>query len=42
MFDSIVDGFKYMDEGTKQGIIFALGIAAYYIARKLFFNSERK
>jgi len=36
MFDSLMESFKYMDEGTKQGIIFAVGIAGYYLFKKLF------
>lgn len=36
MFDSLFEGMKYMDEGTKQGLIFAAGIAVYYLFRRLF------
>jgi len=36
MFDSLFEGFKYMDESTKAGLMFAAGIAAYYLVSKLF------
>ena len=35
MFDSIMEGFKYMDESTKAGLMFAAGIAVYYLFSKL-------
>ena len=35
MFESLFEGFKYMDNGTKQGIIFAVGMAGYYLVRRL-------
>ena len=42
MFESLMENFKYMDNGTKQGLIFALGMAGYYLVRRLFFNKDRK
>lgn len=35
MFESLFEGFKYMENGTKQGIIFAIGMAGYYLVRRL-------
>lgn len=36
MFETLFENMKYMDEGTKQGLVFAAGIAIYYLFRKLF------
>ena len=36
MFEAIMENFKYMDESTKAGIMFAAGIAMYYLVSKLF------
>ena len=36
MFESIMENFKFMDEGAQQGIVFALGIAIYYVISKMF------
>lgn len=36
MFESLMENFKYMDNGTKQGIIFAIGMAGYYLISKMF------
>ena len=36
MFDALMENFKYMDNSTKQGLVFAAGIAIYYLFRKLF------
>ena len=35
MFESLFENFKYMENSTKQGIIFAIGMAAYYLVSKL-------
>lgn len=35
MFESLFEGFKYMENSTKQGIIFAIGMAGYYLVRRL-------
>ena len=35
MFEGLFEGFKYMESGTKQGIIFAIGMASYYLINKL-------
>ena len=35
MFESLLEGFKYMENGTKQGIIFAIGMGGYYLIRRL-------
>lgn len=36
MFEAIMENFKYMDESTKAGLMFAAGIAVYYLVSKLF------
>ena len=36
MFESLMENFKYMDEGTKTGLVFAAGMAIYYLFSKLF------
>ena len=36
MIEKIMQEFQYMDNGTTQGMVFAIGIAAYYLFRKLF------
>ncbi len=41
MFDSLMESFKYMDDATKQGIVFAVGIAVYYLLKKLFVRNDR-
>ena len=35
MFEALMENFKYMENGTKQGIIFALGMGGYYLIRRL-------
>ena len=35
MFESLFEGFKYMENSTKQGIIFAIGMGGYYLVRRL-------
>ena len=35
MFEALMENFKYMDNSTKQGIMFASGIAIYYLITKL-------
>lgn len=36
MFEALMENFKYMDESTKAGLMFAAGIAVYYLVSKLF------
>ena len=36
MFEALMENFKYMDNGTKQGLVFAAGIAVYSLCRRLF------
>ena len=36
MFEAIMENFKYMEEGTKTGLMFAAGMALYYLFSKLF------
>ena len=35
MFESLFEGFKYMENSTKQGIISAIGMGGYYLVRRL-------
>ena len=36
MFESIMESFKYMEEGTKAGLMFAAGMGLYYLFSRLF------
>ena len=35
MFEALMENFKYMENSTKQGIIFALGMGGYYVIRRI-------
>lgn len=35
MFEYLMTEFQHLDNGTKQGLIFAVGIAGYYLVRRL-------
>ncbi len=41
MFESLFENLKFVDEGTMQGAVFAIGIAVYYLCKKLFTKNDR-
>ncbi len=41
MFESLFENLKFVDEGTMQGAVFAIGIAVYYLCKKLFASKDK-
>lgn len=35
MFEQLMENLKYVDDSTMQGIVFAAGIAFFYICKKI-------